>query len=268
MDPANADADFEEDYTFWHYPYVLVAPDGKIFTVNQSGASPGTRTVARWTDGKAVRIGREVSENYSCDSFITGDGALWNSSSAGLLRFENGKWEVATADLKFTGRLKPILSKGPPWILMAPRGEALWRLDDQGDGKKTTLIKLKLQEGADELKIFDVIPWTDDLLLLATNSGLRGYDSKNGTLAKVDRPEPPKPAAKLTRDGLGRLWLGGENGLWMSEKGAKEVESFDPVPSMKGARVDAIAADPARSDGVIVVLEERGVVFLSAKAKP
>ena len=69
-------------------------------------------------------------------------------------------------------------------------------------------------------------------------------------------------------DRTGRLWLGGDQGLWLSEPGAKAVESLDPVPAIKGARIDALAADPAHADGVIAVLQDRGVFFLKAKAIP
>ncbi|MDR3620917.1 MAG: hypothetical protein P4L85_16315 [Paludisphaera borealis] len=279
MAPANPEPNYEEDYTSWHFPYVLVRPDGAIFTVNQSRASPGTRTVARWTDGKAVRMGREVSYNYSTDSFITPDGVLWNDSLGRLLRFQNGKWEVAAGkpydpvslepiqgNLYTPGRVKPIPTKGPPWILLAPWDQALWRLAYEADGKNTKLARLKLDEGAGDLKILDAIPWTGDLLMLATSAGLRTYDPAKGKLARVDLPEPPKPASKLARDGVDRLWLGGENGLWLSEKGAKEVESLDPVPAIKGTRVDAIGPDPAHADGVVAVLQDRGIVFLRTKA--
>lgn len=268
MDPAHPEPESEEYEKYWTSNCVLVGPAGKIFTVNQSCVRPGTLTVAHWTDGKPVRMGREITGIYCFDSFITGDGELWNDSSGGLFRFRNGKWEVAAGNLDTPGGVKPIPSKGPPWILLAPWRKALCRLDDGADGKKATLVKLTITERAAELEILDAIPWTADILLLATSAGLRSYDPAKVTLAKVDLPEPPKPATKLVRDGVGRLWLGGENGLWLSEAGAKAVESLDPVPAVKGSRVDALGPDPAHADGVIAVFQKRGVVFLRAKMKP
>ena len=110
--PANTEPEWEEGSTSWHFPCVLVGPDGNIFTVNQSGGSPGTRIVGRWADGKATRIGIEFSYNYSSDSFITPDGMLWNDSLGRLLRFQDGKFEVVAGNPYDPVRLEPI--RGEP----------------------------------------------------------------------------------------------------------------------------------------------------------
>ena len=95
--------------------------------------------------------------------------------------------------------------------------------------------------------------------------GLRTYAPTTHTLSAVDLPEPPQPATKLVRDGLGRLWCGGERGLALSEPGAKIAETLDCVPWVGRSRVHALAPDPQHADGVIVALGSRGVAFVRAR---
>jgi hypothetical protein len=269
MDPANPEPEWEEGYTFWHFPYVLVGPDGSIITVNQSGASPGTRTVARWAGGKAIRMGREVSERLAHESFITGDGVLWNDSDDRLHRFRDGQWRLAYDHSdRHVGGLDPIGTKGPPWTLLDPKRQSLWRLRYDADGRNTRLVGLKVEEGGVERKVFDAIPWTGDLLLLATDEGLRTFDPAGEILARIGLSEPPAPARKLARDGLGRLWLGGEAGCWLVDIGSRSAESFEPVPWIKEAGVRALGPDPEHPDGIVAVLGDRAVAFLRAGAKP
>ena len=84
----------------WSTTKTLVGHDGSIFTVSSTFMDDeGTRTTARWRDGKAEVLGREVSTLVPAPCFLTPDGQLWNADSSILRRFVHGRWvdvEAAT----------------------------------------------------------------------------------------------------------------------------------------------------------------------------
>ena len=62
----------------------MVGRDGSIVTVSASFDDDGgsTRTTARWRNGKAEILGREVSTLNPAASFLTPDGQLWNAKNS------------------------------------------------------------------------------------------------------------------------------------------------------------------------------------------
>ncbi|MFO0951200.1 MAG: hypothetical protein U0835_08620 [Isosphaeraceae bacterium] len=261
--PANENdgLDLEKDEDDWYETRVLVGPDGAIWTVSASSCSPGTRTSGRRVNGKTERVGREVSWIDPSSSFITADSTLWNVSSDGLNRFQGGLWQVVgkLPDEKRPRRPRAVGTKGPPRVLRDALDGQLWRLDHGRRGENPRLSPVKSVEAGKPLRVHDAIDWTDGTILLATDAGLRTIPLAGGPLSRVDLPEPPSPATSLVRDGQGRLWLGGEKGLWMFEPGAKVVEDLARVPWVGRGGVRDLVADPAHADGVIAALGERGV---------
>ncbi len=269
-DPPKDAPAFDEDFEVWSETRVLVAPDGAIYTVSGTDASPGTRITGRRVNGESVRIGREESSVIPSTSFLTADGTLWNASFGELTRFERGRWRVASKlpQGKSPSDLRPLNTNGPPWLLLDDRVHDLWRLEHGAQKENPQLTKVDVREDGKPLRIDDAIPWSDGSLLLATSLGLRAFDPLTAKLSRVDLPEPPKPATRLARDRLGRLWLGGKNGLWMVEPKGKTLEAFDRVPWLGRNEVSALAPDPKRDDGMIVALGSRGIVFVRARPKP
>jgi hypothetical protein len=249
IDPAGDAADIEKSAESWYETRVLVGPGRAIYTVSGTGVSGGTRTTARRVDGKSLQLGRETSSLDPSSSFITADGILWNVSSGDLKRFEKGRWETVAQLPRVDAPYhpNPINKNGPPWLLLDSSDNTLWQLKYGRQG---------------------VDPWSTGAMLLATDSGLRAYDPAAQRLSKVDLGEPLQPVNALARDGLGRLWLGCKNGLWMVEAGGKTMEPFDRVPWIWQNEVDALAPDPRHEDGVIVTLGSRGAAFVRAIRKP
>jgi ligand-binding sensor domain-containing protein len=105
-------------------------------------------------------------------------------------------------------------------------------------------------------------------VLLATDQGLRVFDRTAGTVTKADFPEPPQRPQVLARDALGRLWLGGKNGLWLVDTAAKTVESLEAVPSIGRNEVHSLAPVAHHEDGMIVALGPDGIVIVRAPRKP
>jgi hypothetical protein len=147
-------------------------------------------------------------------------------------------------------------------------GDDIWRLEHGARGENPQLTRVKIRDGEKALHIYNAIPWSDGALLLATDAGLRTYTPATRTTSRADLPEPAQPATTLVRDGLGRLWLGGDKGLWLSEPGAKAPEALDRVPWVGRGGVNGFAPDPEHADGVIVALGSRGVAFVRATRRP
>jgi hypothetical protein len=78
---------------------------------------------------------------------------------------------------------------------------------------------------------------------------------------------PDRAIRRIARDGLNRLWLGGD-GLWMIDADGKRLHDLSPLPMVGRSAVAALAADPSRRDGVIVSLGVRGVVFIKVEPLP
>jgi len=270
LDPADDAPAVREEEKSWYETCVLVGTSGTMYTVSGTPANPGTRTTARRAGGKSERIGREVSSLNPSASFLTADGTLWNASFDELKRFGKGRWETVARLPERNGPsgLTPLNTKGPPWLLLDRYSNALWQLQHGARGQNPELTRIEIREGERPLLIHDAIPWSDGALLLATDAGLRTYTPATRTTARTDLPEPAQPATTLVRDGLGRLWLGSEKGLWLSEPGAKAPEALSRVPWLGRGGVRGFAPDPQHTDGVIVALGSRGVAFVRATRKP
>jgi hypothetical protein len=215
-----------------------------------------------------VKIGREVSEMEPASSFITADGTLWNASPGELRRFENGRWKKVERLpwLDSPSRLIPLNADGPPWLLLGRL--KLWRLGHGAHGSNAQLTPVDIREGEIKYAVSAGMSLDNRSLLLATSGGLRLYDPATETLSKIDLEAPPGIVEACVRDGLGRVWLGGTEGLWMVDAGGKTLIAFDGVPWIRRNPVEALASDPRHKDGVIVALGSRGVVFLRATRTP
>ncbi len=260
----------------WSSTATLVGRDGSIYTVNGVYYGDlGTRTTARWHHGKAEVIGSEVSTLIARASFVTPDGALWNAENSILRRFTGGKWmDTDTSrgphairredwnglDLALTA----VNEAGPPWILHDRRLERLLRLEYGPEFKAPRLtLVTPIAAGAEgPVKVHDAIAWTKDSLLLATDRGLKIFAIDGEKLSAAAIETGNRPVTRLARDGRGRLWLGGGQGLLMVEADGKTLHPLDAVPRLGRSKVEALVADPDHPDGVIAAIADRGVVFI------
>ena len=186
------------------------------------------------------------------------------------MRFENGRWEglgrLPRAQDPFP--LGCHSNDGPPWLLIDRGDHQLWRLDYGKQGEGPQIARVDVEDGGKKLQIHDAIPWTEGALLLATDAGLRAFAHASRTIARVGLPEPAGPATRLVRDGLGRLWQGGDRGLWLTEPEAKALDDLSGISGVGRGGIDGLALDPAHADGVILALGSRGVAFVRATRGP
>ncbi len=248
---------------------VLVDPSsGDIYTVTGNDRPRGTVTTSRHTKGQTVVLGKETSlQPRSC--FIAA-GTLWCAAYSELKRFENGRWKTVSPlpDAKGRHQMSPINTTGPPWLLLDSAYHTLWRFEHGAQAENPQLTRLPLKEGTKLLQTSAAIPWSNAAVLLATDQGLRVYNPTKGAVARPDFPEPPQHTQVLARDALGRLWLGGENGLWLLDTAAKTLESLEAVPPIARNEVYSLAPDPHHEDGIIAALGSGGVAFLRTPQKP
>ena len=268
--PATADgpeAAVEGPDNAWRENTVLVGPRGSVYTVSATGWSPGTRTTARWHDGKPQVLGREQSSQVAQATFVTPDGELWSAWYGDLRRLIEGRWrdvarlpgadpkgpqveQVGENQFQIVGRgleigwgLKTVGTAGPPWVLLDGREGHLLRLAYGAGVKDPALTLLGVSEGGKELPVRDALPWSDGVLLLATDAGLRTYRPDTGLVARAELPEPLRAVRVLARDGSGRLWLAGD-GLWLVEPGGKALHDLAPLASIGHGPVERTRPRP------------------------
>ncbi len=260
----------------WSTTRLLVGPDGSLFSVSAGQWSPGMRATVRWRDGKAEILGQEKSDLSPEDSFITGDGTLWNGGFGSLRQFMNGKWAVvsiwdpAVRQGEFTrlwSGLRAVTAVGPPWILLDRHHKMLVRLHKDPKGDQLPLVMLPIREGERVLAIHDAIPWINKTLLLATDQGLRTFEIASGKVSRPALPALDQQVKRLCSDGLGRLWMGGE-GLVLIDPDSKTTHPCDALPMLGRAPIDALAADPSHPEGIVAAMRARGLIFVQARPSP
>ncbi len=268
-DPGNKLADVERQDDSWYETRVMIGPAGTIYTASAVSIDPGTRTIARRANGKPESILCETSHWSVSRIFLTLDGTLWQASFGELKRLGKGRWEAVGRLQKESEpyELVCLNRDGPPWVLFERYRHGLWRLELDAEGNKAELARSRLPATRQPLVINDALEWSKGSLLLATGEGLKVHAPARQTLGGADFPEPKEPATRLVRDGLGRLWLGNDKGLWLCDVGAGTFESLSSVPWAGNSAVAGLAADPQHLDGVIVALGERGVAFVRAGQK-
>lgn len=259
--------------------------------------NPSRFVTARWRNGRAEVLGNEPTGIDPDAPFVTPDGVLWGAviiaadpwveKTEGrvlLLRFIDGTWttvaerpaESGSPEAKpfvhgdhswpgvrfdITCGLRVVNGSGPPWILLDRQVKGLRRLAHGPNFRDPRLSWIPLSEGGRVLRVYDALPRPEGDILLATDAGLRRFDAATNTLGPGPLPAPGHPVTSLARDGLGRVWLGGE-GLWLVDPDGKTLHDVGALPMVGRTPVVTVAADPGHRDGVIVSLGARGVVFV------
>jgi hypothetical protein len=276
----------------WSRHDLVVEPDGEVMSVTMI---PGVLITARWRGDKATVLGREEPADHSLPfqiggTFVTPDREIWAARGEELRRLIDGKWrrvytfpgadrdeplkdlgggrfQLSVDENRWIGgRLVAIDRNGPPWMLLERGQGRLWKLSYVGNSVgNPRLERVPIADDQGVLEILDSIASAPGELILATNRGLKSYTTATGKLAPSILAEAAsrtvKGATSLCRDGLGRLWVGGE-GLAVWEPQGARLHSLDALPMLGRSPVSALAADPGAPDGIATVLEGRGVVFL------
>jgi hypothetical protein len=159
------------------------------------------------------------------------------------------------------GNLHVINSVGPHWVVHDRDTQQLFSFDLARAAPGFVL--LRVEEAGLPLKVYDAIGWSREEVLIATRKGLKLCEVATGKIRPAPLPAPDRPVKRLARDGLKRLWLGGE-GLWMVDA-ENRLHDLAEVPMVGRSEVSALAIDPKRRDGVIVALGSRGVAFLQVE---
>ncbi len=231
----------------WSKTRVLVGRDGAIFTINVGPITPGTRTTARWRDGKAEVLGRHASTLEPSSCFLTPDGQIWNADEHQLRRFAGGLWSHASRflwppeanledNLGIGWGLRTVNEAGPPWIVLDGHNELLLRLTYRRGVQGPALGVIVQTEAGREprLKVRDAIAWTKGELLLATDRGLRHLRHRRrqaGLAASQHRrpvglaPGPRRPRPDLA----GRRGPGGARGRRPDPPPARRAADARPV---------------------------------------
>ena len=124
---------------------------------------------------------------------------------------------------------------------------------------------LPIRDNLGQIKVRDAIRWSNEELLLATERGLRTFTLGTSKVGSQAIETGGRRIARLCRDTVGRLWIGGD-GLTLFDADGKSLHSLDSLPMVGEREIVAMAADPGHPGGIIAALEGRGVVFVQATA--
>jgi hypothetical protein len=241
---------------------VLVGLDGTLFSANEAGAS---RSLTRWQGGRPqiiVRNGESWGPDIPQAIFMTPEGTFWYAWDV-LARLVDGKWQKLSERLEnqmeIGWGLRPVNSVGPPWILVSDSHGGMVRLSyDRGFAN----VRIESIAGRDD--VTDALALDDKRILVAGRKGLQLYATDTGTFAKWTGAVPDGGAFRLARDKRGRIWVAGEK-LWLLEEDEKRMHAMSPLDIVSG-EITALAADPARDDGVVLATWKDEVAFVQAQA--
>ena len=190
------------------------------------------------------------AEGLSSESIWTlkydANGTLWAATSRGINRFVNGKWEaLSKAAMPLSQQL--MLAFGPNdtvWAGSYPHG--LFEID-----ARSGIVRKQYGEAEFGTPwIFGVATDPSGRLWVSTFRGLFRSASSGGK-THFERQEPPKTNPKESFrqalfDRRGRLWVGGDYGLAMYDRGT--WRRYTALDGLKDARPGILAEGP---DGAI-----------------
>jgi hypothetical protein len=240
----------------WATSSLFVARDGTLYTVNGTRTHPGQLAIVRWRQGRPMVLAAEADSSLDLSrTFMTPEATFWTRGPhGGLLRLgSDGTWESAGSRVRsFPERASGVSADRPPWILLTPKGE-LSRLSLL-NGKEAVLepIEVKDHDGK-PVRVTDAVAWPAARYLLATDAGLQTLDPSTGIVSPADLPAVEDRIRVLGRDGLGRLWLGGES-VWVVDGEAKTIRTVDCQTRGIGRSAYAMGADAGHDDTMLVSL--------------
>lgn len=108
--------------------------------------------------------------------------------------------------------------------------------------------------------VFDATPDQNGWFLLATARGLLRFYPGDGRSESIPSPDARQEIRSLSRDGQGRLWASGD-GIYISSDEGKNWTSIG-LPMLSSTYMKRIRPNPKNPRGMIVAMQDRGVVFL------
>jgi hypothetical protein len=261
----------------WTSSTVVPAPGGGLvmFTHEDRGRSH-TLLIARSRGSRPAMVTRQTSGTPTGALFFTPDGELWKAKRDELFRLVDNEWKVGrleTDPRQWLGVLhaRALDTRGPTYWIHDEIGKRLYRLGRPArSGEGATPVEARMavvdvREGGVPLDVLAAEPW-GERVLLATTAGLRLLSVGDGGFVSLS-PAPlsiPAGAAitRIARDGLGRLWLGGQ-GLWLvTRAGAEPMALNDSLP-LRHAAVAALGRSPIDAHQMMVAFQNRGVMAVS-----
>ena len=165
-----------------------------------------------------------------------------------------------TKEWNLSNDLRVVSDTGPPWVVHDRDMGRLMIFTHAPDHTGASLAPLAVMEGDLPLSVDDAIAWTRDEILIATRTGLHLCAIATGKIRPSPLPATGFPVRRLARDGLGRIWLGGDGLGMIDAKG--RFQNLAEVPMVGRSAVAALVANPTQREGVVVSFGVRGIVFL------
>jgi hypothetical protein len=235
--------------------HLLLDDKNNIVSVFRTLRQRGPTAVTRYAGDKGeVLFFGAGSVVLPSDVFCTPDGKFWNAASDRLLFLDGAKWRRVLR-MNLTEFISPrVIGARRPWVLLA--GGKMYYFDD---GSKTGSISLRKAEFSKDIdEVHDAIQIGDGLVLLATDTGLYSLDKSTGRLSRPSYGVG-KGIKSMCKDGLGRIWLGGEE-LWMigDDSRVHRIDASIPLEMP----IELLGPDSMNKEAVFLSLGNRGVLHL------
>ena len=219
---------------------IYQVPDGRLFVNNYNGG-----TIV--DQGKNIPYGKEF-QNQALHGILQGrDGKLWigNIESIFSWDLENGKSKKIDLS-KRTPLVDEVWSlwedhNGVIWI----GGEYLETYDPKTGVNLRAPLPEWLTEGEFQFLIYQILPWEEDQLMLATSKGMYYFNPRDSSTAKVELPgiDMQLDCRHIEKDSLGNMWVATAKGLLHIPAGKKPPELIHQFNNLSYPPIHAVYPD-------------------------
>lgn len=228
--------------------------------------SSGERVLVRLSTQGILELKVWTEDAFYHDAFQTVDGTIFLISNQELLIWDGESWRKAGEERCPEGYQTPY---GRRYVSCAKVGSAeffhdvglgvLLRLDVVSDSTYR-LEPVVFPEETAPGPMFDAVPDGSDHVLIAAVRGLFRWAPADGRFQRLVDPEPTARILTLCRDSQGRLWAAGDR-LHLSCDSGQHWETVD-LPMLCRSQTKRIRPNPERQDGIVLLLDDQGVVYL------
>ncbi len=209
--------------------------------------------------GPALRLGPDngLASGTATALLIDREGTLWVASIRGVSKVASFRFpSYSRADGMFEDEVTAICEPEPGVLLFGHNGGGLSLLE--GNEFRTYELPGGEACGRDRCRVMDLhVTASGETWVAAAGLGLARW--RRAGVGRWHRPDGPSDLSitSVLSDSSGRLWVGGDRGLWRFHHGA-----FDPV-GPTGAEAPAVRRLTLASDGsVLAATPARGLLRL------
>lgn len=258
---------FQPEYSEWRLDEFLTLADGSFLALYGTYASPGPHLTLHWQNDRSIVLDHRKKVagggiRRGLRAFETADRSVWGIEGRTLRQLDRQDGWAAVGDVPEDAagaKMWPIASLDEATLLLDTdkEGRRLWLLTPTEDETKAVLEPIE----PGKLEVYDALTLDHDQIVLATNQGVNVLDPKTKELRPPEFSLPQFAVRFLARDSAGGVWMAGD-GLWMYQPEADAAHDLSGLGVLGYGPILAMATVPTEPFGVVLSIEDRGLVFL------